>query len=160
MIHICTHMSHYTSCTCYVPYANSLPCLHMHVTYLMLSIHVYTYSCSISVMAVTAMLRWYTDVQYYCIVVYSYIFMRPCCCIMFIFFCYCILSSLRYWWWGLYSDISSYVATCQSCLERNRGHEPIVPPGVMPKPPGPFDMVSIDLMGPLKPDSVRGYKWI
>lgn len=67
---------------------------------------------------------------------------------------------LRYYWPKMKADIARYIRKCSVCLK----HKPLLnsPPGFMGKHPEvnkPWQMISIDLFGPL-PRSTQGYKYI
>lgn len=57
---------------------------------------------------------------------------------------------LRYFWPGMHSDVVKFVGSCQKCLEYKTHNHPTL--GVMGRPKQcsrPFQMISIDLMGPM-----------
>lgn len=66
----------------------------------------------------------------------------------------------RFFWPGLSTSVSKYVASCAPCQHRKR---PTSPPAgklqPLPCPSAPFEVVGIDLYGPL-PVTPAGYRWV
>lgn len=66
----------------------------------------------------------------------------------------------QYYWPKMRSDVYQYVRKCEICLANKSDHRP--PPGLMgkcPEPSRPWQIISIDLCGPL-PRSAKGYSFI
>lgn len=66
----------------------------------------------------------------------------------------------RFFWPGMSTSVSKYVASCTSCQRRKRPTSP--PAGQLQPiscPAEPFEVVGIDLYGPL-PRTPTGYRWI
>ena len=59
---------------------------------------------------------------------------------------------LSFWWRGLKEDVQKYVSSCHSCQLRRRlkatDRVPITP---IPRATRPFEMVVIDVIGPIDP---------
>ena len=67
----------------------------------------------------------------------------------------------KFFWPGMTVDVAKYVASCDAC-QRNtsKGKVAPVPMKFMPVIDVPFDRVAIDLVGPIKPASEKGHKYI
>lgn len=66
----------------------------------------------------------------------------------------------RFFWPGLSTSVARYVASCTACQRRKRPTSS--PAGLLqplPCPSRPFEVVGIDLYGPL-PSTAAGYRWI
>ena len=58
--------------------------------------------------------------------------------------------SVLYYWEGMFDQVQHYVAACSVCqAEKIRRREPTYMAKRMADPTGPFDVVSMDIMGPL-----------
>lgn len=58
--------------------------------------------------------------------------------------------ALRYYWPGMYSDVAKFVAACDKCLAyKAQNHQTLGEMGRPKQCSRPFQMISIDLMGPL-----------
>jgi len=59
---------------------------------------------------------------------------------------------LSFWWNGLKDDVQKYISSCHACQLRRRlrasDHVPIVP---IPRATRPFEMIVIDVIGPIEP---------
>ena len=68
---------------------------------------------------------------------------------------------LNLFWPGIYGDVKRYCASCDICQRTiPRGTVSKVPVQRIPVVKVPFEKVAIDLIGPLKPVSDRGHRWI
>ena len=68
---------------------------------------------------------------------------------------------LNFFWPGIYGDVKRYCASCDICQRTiPRGTVSKVPVQRIPVVKVPFEKVAIDLIGPLKPVSDRGHRWI
>ena len=57
-------------------------------------------------------------------------------------------------------DVAKYVSSCASCKrEKVRRHSPDIPAGLMDAPREPFELISIDFVGPMDPKS-EDFKYI
>jgi transposase InsO family protein len=66
---------------------------------------------------------------------------------------------LAYWWPNMSNDIAAYIISCPICQKfRHYKNHKHVTRGVLPTGDQPFQVISVDLVGPL-PES-RGCKWI
>lgn len=66
----------------------------------------------------------------------------------------------RFFWPGLSTSVAKYVASCPACQRRK--HSTSAPAGMLqplPCPPAPFEVIGIDLYGPL-PSTSTGHRWI
>ena len=69
--------------------------------------------------------------------------------------------SQRYWWKGRYDDISEYVCTCRPCKLRKADNFKAKPPVLRyPRSQRPFDLVHVDLTGPLPKSGPQGFEYI
>lgn len=58
--------------------------------------------------------------------------------------------ALRYYWLGMYRDVAKYVGSCSTCLQyKPQNHATLGEMGRPKQCSRPFQMISIDLMGPL-----------
>lgn len=67
----------------------------------------------------------------------------------------------RFYWPGMYLDVKAWVQSCELC---GGGKQPkpstrTAPIGTLPIPTSPFEIVSVDIMGPLQP-TPRGNRFI
>lgn len=71
------------------------------------------------------------------------------------------LIGRNFWWPCMKSDVVSYCSTCIECAGKRRATKydnvPIKP---VEKPNKSFDIVSIDIFGPIEPVSARGHKYV
>ena len=65
----------------------------------------------------------------------------------------------RYFWKGMYKDIDNWVRSCISCAQRKTHRHKVIAPMVTTKVPGPFERVSVDVLGPL-PITVSGNRYV
>ena len=66
----------------------------------------------------------------------------------------------RYFWEGMYDDVSNYVRSCLSCQTQKKStHAQPVPAMAMEVASYPFERVCVDILGPL-PESPSGYTHI
>ena len=67
----------------------------------------------------------------------------------------------NYFWPGMRKDVENYVRSCEACQRRARvtvaDSVPIVS---ITRPANSFEVVHIDLMGPIDPPSSRGHKYV
>jgi hypothetical protein len=56
---------------------------------------------------------------------------------------------LRYWWPGMRRDVDKYVGECDECQRRKQAHEYRAPLGDVREPTYPFEITSMDIVGPL-----------
>lgn len=64
-----------------------------------------------------------------------------------------------YFWPGLKNSVREYVERCPSCLERKSPAKGIAPLGEVRQPSQPFEVISVDMVGPL-PRTSRGHKYM
>jgi hypothetical protein len=65
----------------------------------------------------------------------------------------------RYFWKGMYKDVDNWVRSCVSCAQRKTHRHKVIAPMVTMKVPGPFQRVSVDVLGPL-PITVSGNRYV
>ena len=65
----------------------------------------------------------------------------------------------RYFWKGMYKDVDNWVRSCVSCAQRKTHRHKVIAPMVTMKVPGPFERVSVDVLGPL-PITVSGNRYV
>ena len=65
----------------------------------------------------------------------------------------------RYYWPSLAKDVEDYISKCVSCNQRNPVKATKAPLGTLPSSTKPFELVSIDIVGPL-PVSSKGNKYL
>lgn len=63
----------------------------------------------------------------------------------------------RFWWYGMSSDVIKHVKKCLSCAASKSNGKIQFTQGTLPSP-GPYELVFVDLVGPLP--SCRGYSYI
>lgn len=64
--------------------------------------------------------------------------------------------ALRYFWPGMYQDIVKFISTCDKCLAyKSQNHQMLGEMGRPKQCSRPFQMISIDLMGPLPTSKQR-----
>jgi len=56
---------------------------------------------------------------------------------------------LRYWWPGMREGVNEYVKQCDGCQTRKQGYEYRAPMGKVRMPSFPFEIVNMDLVGPI-----------
>ena len=67
----------------------------------------------------------------------------------------------KFWWPGVSADILRYCRSCDVCQKTTaRGRTRHVEMAQMPIISTPFERVAVDLVGPLKPASQAGHKYI
>lgn len=67
----------------------------------------------------------------------------------------------KYYWPHMYSDIRTYILTCDKCVKRKTRQEyKNLPIGSIPSPSLPFECLGIDILGPLPETNVTHYKYI
>ena len=67
----------------------------------------------------------------------------------------------HFYWPTLIKDVKAYVTSCGPCQKRVRRTKfDRVPISPVVRADNPFDVVNIDLIGPLEPSSARGHKYI
>ena len=67
----------------------------------------------------------------------------------------------EFYWPGMCADIRRYCQSCDLCQKFSpRGRVAKVPLGKMPLIGEPFERVAVDLVGPIKPASDKGYQYI
>ena len=70
------------------------------------------------------------------------------------------LIQLRYYWPGMYTDVSTFVSQCISCNQKKRPCSKIKAPlQPLPIPSSPFERISVDVVGPL-PVTHSGKKYL
>ena len=65
----------------------------------------------------------------------------------------------RYFWKGMYKDVDNWVRSCISCAQRKTHRHKVIAPMITMKVPGPFERVSVDVLGPL-PTTVLGNRYV
>ena len=66
-----------------------------------------------------------------------------------------------FYWPGVNSDVRKHCRSCDPCQRTTpKGHTTRVPVGKVPLVGEPFTKVGIDLVGPIKPASTRGHRYI
>ncbi len=66
----------------------------------------------------------------------------------------------RFYWIGMAKDVANWVASCKTCASRKSSKRPVEPDMIpLPTVNNPFDRISVDFVGPLKP-TARGNKYI
>lgn len=66
-----------------------------------------------------------------------------------------------FFWPNMTSDISDFVQSCMGCqLRRNDRVSDRAPITPVTRPDNPFEVVNVDLIGPIEPPSSRGHKYI
>ena len=66
-----------------------------------------------------------------------------------------------FYWPGFSKDVREYCRTCDACQRSvPKGHVTRVPLGSVPVVNTPFDKVALDLIGPVKPISALGHRYI
>ena len=63
----------------------------------------------------------------------------------------------RFWWYGMSTDVIKHVKKCLSCASSKSNGKMQFTQGMLPSP-GPYELVFVDLVGPLP--SCRGYSYI
>ena len=67
----------------------------------------------------------------------------------------------QFFWPGLSGDVSRFCRSCEICQKTiDKGRVPKAPLGRMPIMEVPFQRIAVDLVGPFKPASERGHRWI
>lgn len=67
----------------------------------------------------------------------------------------------QFYWPGIHGDVARYCQSCDVCQRTTpRGNITKVPLGSMPLIDTPFKRVAVDLIGPIRPISGRGYQYI
>ncbi|XP_072023286.1 uncharacterized protein [Amphiura filiformis] len=65
----------------------------------------------------------------------------------------------RYFWRGMYKDIDNWIRSCVSCASRKTPKHKVIAPLMTMEVPGPFERVSVDILGPL-PISTSGSRYV
>ncbi|XP_076467207.1 uncharacterized protein LOC143298275 [Babylonia areolata] len=66
-----------------------------------------------------------------------------------------------FYWPGMCGDIARYVRSCPQCQKTvDKGQIPPVPVMRTPIPENPFDKVGVDIVGPIRPASSRGNRYV
>ena len=66
-----------------------------------------------------------------------------------------------FYWPGMSGDINRYCISCDRCQKITpKGRVAKVPLQKMPIPDNPFDKVAVDLVGPIKPVSNAGFRYV
>ncbi len=65
----------------------------------------------------------------------------------------------RYFWKRMYRDIDNWVRSCESCARRKTHRHKVIAPMMTMKVPGPFERVSVDILGPL-PITTNGNRYV
>jgi hypothetical protein len=58
------------------------------------------------------------------------------------------LISLRYWWPRIRQQVGEYVSKCDKCQRRKGAHQYQATLGEVPDPTEPFQVTSMDVIGP------------
>ena len=67
----------------------------------------------------------------------------------------------KFFWPEMTVDVARYVASCDACQKTvSKGRVAPVPLSVVPVIGTPFDRVAIDLVGPLRPVSEQGHRFV
>ena len=67
----------------------------------------------------------------------------------------------NFYWPGMSADITRYCISCERCQKITpKGRVAKVPLEKMPIPDNPFDKVAVDLIGPFKPVSDAGFRYV
>lgn len=73
------------------------------------------------------------------------------------------LERIKYsfYWPTIRNEVKEYCETCKECqLRRPQTRRDQIPIEAVRRPPLPFQVVNVDLIGPIEPPSSKGHKWI
>lgn len=71
----------------------------------------------------------------------------------------CLRVKMRYFWPRLNADVKEYVRHCKQCAERKTPNNLKAPLTPAPEPNEPFELVSMDIVGPL-PRTNNGFRYM